>query len=166
LDGRDLTHWFTSTAETATGTACGAVVLGGRYVVSRTGGILFAVGERMRVYAALLVAVVAVATACDPEGNAAPFIAGATSGCLIPFRVNPGTATRHPGDTLQVQAVSVCDINFDPTQVRWSTSDTIVARVDSLTGLVLARANGIVTVKAVEVADRTVSGAMVLSVVP
>lgn len=120
----------------------------------------------MRVCAALLVAVIAVAAACDPEGNAAPVIAGATSGCLTPFRVNPIAATRHPGDTLQVQAVGVCELNFDPTQLRWSTSDSTVARVDSLTGLVQALARGTVTVKAVEVAARSVSGAMVLSVVP
>jgi hypothetical protein len=120
----------------------------------------------MRVYPALLVAVIAVAAACSPEDNPAAFLAGATSGCDTPFRVNPGTATRHPGDTLQVQAIGVCELNFDPTQIRWSTSDTTVAKVDSLTGLVQALARGTVTVKAVEVAARSVSGAMVLSVVP
>ena len=124
------------------------------------------VGENMRVLAALLVAVIGVAAACSPEDSATPFLAGATSGCLSPFRVNPAAATRHPGDTLQVQAIGVCDINFDPTQIRWSTSDTTVATVDSLTGLVLALARGTVTVKAVEVAARSVSGAMVLSIVP
>lgn len=121
----------------------------------------------MRVCVAALVVVVAIAAACSPEGNAAPFIAGTSSGtCLAAFRVAPPSATRHPGDTLRLQAVAVCAVDFDPTQIRWSSGDTLIAQVDSLTGLVMARARGNVTVTGVEVADRTVRGAMALAVVP
>jgi uncharacterized protein YjdB len=117
--------------------------------------------------AALAAAVFAITAACTVDGNAPPTIAGTSSGvCVGGLQISPMSATRHPGDTLQVQAVGSCSATFDPTQIRWASSDTLVAQVDSLTGLVLARSRGVVTVIGAEVADRTVKGAMVLSVVP
>jgi uncharacterized protein YjdB len=49
---------------------------------------------------------------------------------------------------------------------RWRSSDMTVGTVDSASGLVHAGSPGVATIKAMLLADSTVSGAAILQVVP
>jgi uncharacterized protein YjdB len=76
--------------------------------------------------------------------------------------VRPSSATLHPGDTLRVTVtVSSCSL---PATFRWSSSDSSVAFVDSLSGLIRARSLGTATIIAAFAAERNVKGAMLLVV--
>jgi hypothetical protein len=66
---------------------------------------------------------------------------------LIGPTVSPASATLHPGDTLRVRS-----------------SDTLIAVVDSLTGLVRARSLGQASIIATALSDRALVGAMALQV--
>ena len=87
-------------------------------------------------------------------------------GCVVNgVTVSPSSATVSIGDTLRASA------NFDdcpgpPRQhsYRWSSSNTTVAVVDSVSGLATARTEGAVTIIAELVEDRALKGAMVLRV--
>jgi hypothetical protein len=87
---------------------------------------------------------------------------------LIGPIVSPASATIFVGDTLHVLAqANACGrpANAPPVTFLWSTSDTTIARVDSLTGLVHAKSAGAVSVIVREVQEPTVQGAMVLHVI-
>ena len=90
-------------------------------------------------------------------------------GCTLPGpTVRPNPATLHPGDTLRASA-SMPSCPLDPpvtTTFRWASSDSSVASVDSLSGLIRARALGTVTISAAATLDRNVKGAMLLVVAP
>lgn len=82
--------------------------------------------------------------------------------------MRPATAKLHPGDTLRPvtdMGSPPCD-SPGPHEFRWASSDTGVASVDSVAGLVLARKQGITTITATHVRDRSVRGAMVVEVTP
>jgi uncharacterized protein YjdB len=82
--------------------------------------------------------------------------------CLPGPTVRPPSATLHSGDTLRVTAtVSSCSL---PATFRWSSSDSNVAFVDSLSGLIRARSLGTATIIAALAAERSVKGAMLLVV--
>lgn len=82
-------------------------------------------------------------------------------------RVSPANATLHLGDTLRVKAeVSVCPSRVANEQVHWASSDTSVAMVDSLAGLVRARGLGGASIIASLVSDRTQGAAMTVRVSP
>jgi uncharacterized protein YjdB len=80
--------------------------------------------------------------------------------------VTPATATIFVGDTLRVKAQANTCLNpaAAADSFRWFVSDSIVARVDSLTGLVTGRSAGTTTVIARQNLDRTIQGAMVVRV--
>lgn len=87
---------------------------------------------------------------------------------MVGPQVAPPTATLHPGDTLRARgSVTPCqqetlsDVTF-----RWRASDTSVATVDSVTGLVTARSAGKATIVGSLTADRQIQGAMALTVAP
>lgn len=87
--------------------------------------------------------------------------------CNLPGpTVTPPAATVHRGDSLQIAAQEFsCDVPLQRHRVRWTTSDTTVAVVDSL-GMARSRAVGRVTIIAQWIDDPNVAGAMALTVVP
>jgi len=89
-------------------------------------------------------------------------------GCVLSsIHISPAYASVHPGDSLQVSAiVEQCQGYPSSTAVRWRASDTSLAVVDPVSGLVRARASGSVTIVASLMVDTTIGGAMVLVVVP
>jgi hypothetical protein len=86
---------------------------------------------------------------------------------LLSVTVSPPSVTMHPGDTLRAAAHPPPPCGSMVTYTfRWLSSDTTVASVDSVSGLVLARHQGTTTI-VVDVADnRSVQGAMAVQVVP
>ena len=79
--------------------------------------------------------------------------------------VRPNFATLHPGDTLRASAsLPSCTAGAITPTFRWASSDSSVALVDSLSGLIRARALGTVTISAAATLDRNVKGAMLLVV--
>ncbi|HTE45842.1 MAG TPA: Ig-like domain-containing protein [Gemmatimonadaceae bacterium] len=119
----------------------------------------------LAVVAALFVS--AVGGACDhstPE--TAPLIEQPSGTCIsLGPTVSPNFATLSPGDTLRPTVAAPC--GFPATApFRWSTSDSKIASVDSVTGLVTAQAQGSATIVAALVADRTIKGAMLVQVKP
>jgi len=74
------------------------------------------------------------------------------------------SATLHPGDTLRVRAsYTPCPAGL-PAEFRWRSSDTVIAVVDSVTGLVRARSLGQATIIAAVVAEPALVAAMALHV--
>jgi uncharacterized protein YjdB len=85
--------------------------------------------------------------------------------CLLVVAVSPASVTLHPGDTLRLQVTG--GAGCTPfTEWRWRSSDTLVASVDSIGGLVRARSRGVATAIAEAVSDRNVKGAAAITVVP
>jgi hypothetical protein len=81
-------------------------------------------------------------------------------------QVTPPSASLHLGDTLRVTVrVGTC-AGTSSTDVRWLSSDTTVALVDSLAGLVQARHAGTATIVASAVVDPHIQGALALQVTP
>jgi uncharacterized protein YjdB len=81
--------------------------------------------------------------------------------------VAPPSATLHAGDTVRATAnESPCLYENDlaPT-FRWRSSNTSVAIVDSIAGLVRALDTGRTSIIAIETANPAVQGAMALTVV-
>jgi hypothetical protein len=79
-------------------------------------------------------------------------------------RVLPASATVHPGDTLRANVqVNPC---LQQTTFLWKTSDTSVATVDSVAGLVRAKAIGRTSILAIATANPQIIGAMALTVAP
>jgi hypothetical protein len=85
--------------------------------------------------------------------------------CIGDPTVNPLTATLHPGDTLRLHAMASAGCTPITTQWRWRSSDTLIAKVDSL-GLVLARRQGIAAIIAEAVVDPAIKGAAAITVTP
>ena len=78
--------------------------------------------------------------------------------------VSPPLATVHPGDTLRANAqMNRC---LQQTTFSWKTSDTGVATVDSVAGLVRAKAVGRTSILAIATINPQIIGAMVLTVAP
>jgi hypothetical protein len=83
-------------------------------------------------------------------------------------QVAPPYATLHAGDTVRATAsVTPCpqEMDFVPT-FRWRSSNTSVATVDSIAGLVRALDTGRTTIVSSAIEDRAIQGAMALTVVP
>ena len=118
------------------------------------------------VAAAIALAVIGVA-ACT--GADSPTLAGSLGDCLPESFVTPAAATLHVGDTLTLSVKGgPCPQNGATVQPRWTwrASDTIVAMVDSSSGLVRARVDGSTTIIATLVGDASVQGAANITVVP
>ena len=82
-------------------------------------------------------------------------------------QVTPASATLHPGDSVRGTAsVSPCQYDNVVPAFRWRSSNTSVAIVDSIAGLVRAVDTGRTSIIASLTVNRAVQGAMVLTVVP
>ncbi len=96
--------------------------------------------------------------------------AGSTSSVdcsLMLVTISPPSATLHSGDTLRpAAAFPTCPVGGPSGTARWRSSDTSVAIVDSVSGLVRAEHTGQASVIATETIDSLVKGAMALTVVP
>ena len=102
-----------------------------------------------------------VLTACRDRGHVSP----TSSDCvLVGPTAAPPSATLHPGDTLRVRASYTPCPAGSPASFRWRSSDTVIAVVDSLTGLVRARSVGQATIVAAVVAEPSLVAAMALQV--
>jgi len=78
--------------------------------------------------------------------------------------VSPPSATVHPGDTLRANVqMNPC---LPQTTFLWRTSDTSVATVDSVAGLVRAKAIGRASILVIATASQQIIGAMALTVAP
>ena len=114
----------------------------------------------------LFVAALVAVGACSATSGA--ITAPDSVSCItIGPTVRPSSATLHPGDTLRVSAsLPSCGLGAPTATFRWASSDSSVALVDSLSGLIRARSLGTATVIAAWAADRSVKGAMLLVVAP
>ena len=73
----------------------------------------------------------------------------------------------HSGDTVRATAsLPPCPGRPAVVDFHWRSSDTLIATVDSIGGLVRARRPGAATIIASAVLDPSVKGAMALSVAP
>ena len=110
----------------------------------------------------LFVAALVALTACGAPTN--DVVTPTNLPCItIGPRTQPSSATLHPGDTLRVSVIlPPCSSTL--TTFRWFSSDSSIAMVDSLSGLIRARAVGTVTMVATAVADPNFKTAMLLVV--
>jgi hypothetical protein len=112
-----------------------------------------------------------LALACrGADGNPDPVTGVVARDCFLNGpTVSPAVATLHVGDTLPVSvkpAPAECWPSQTPQSYRWLSSDTAIARIDSVTGVARARKAGIATITASEVSQPSVRAAMVLQVAP
>jgi uncharacterized protein YjdB len=85
----------------------------------------------------------------------------------VGLSVMPASATAHIVDTLRVTATPLRGCSgIAGSTFRWRSNDTSIATVDSLSGLLRARATGNVAIVARAVEDTTIAGAMILKVIP
>ena len=113
----------------------------------------------------LFIAALVAVDACGATASEAAAPIDSPSCTLRGPTVRPNSATVHAGDTLRVSAsLDWCALNAPTTTFRWSSSDSSVAVVDSLSGLIRARALGTVTIVAAATQDRNIKGAMLLVV--
>jgi hypothetical protein len=112
------------------------------------------------------VGLVVLVAACSAEGTKT--VQTLPDCTLQTITVSPPYATLHPGDTVRANAShSVCPQDNGPALTyRWRSSDTSVAVVDSVAGLVRARKTGTASLVATAAAAPSVQGAMALNVVP
>jgi uncharacterized protein YjdB len=105
--------------------------------------------------------------ACDRTPTAAKVdTAASPDQCLSGAVVHPASATLLAGDTVRL-SVSAC--NGSPAlggTFGWHSSNPAIASVDSLSGLVHARAVGSATIIASQISDQTLKGAAAITVAP
>jgi uncharacterized protein YjdB len=91
-----------------------------------------------------------------------------TIDCIVAtVSVSPPSATLHLGDTLRAVAKDTpCPAGPSTATFRWRSSDTTIANVDSIAGLVRARSIGHATIIGTESGSQGVQVAMALEVVP
>jgi hypothetical protein len=87
--------------------------------------------------------------------------------CTLPTpTMSPSSATIHPGDTLRVRAnYTPCPTGLTPA-FQYRSSDSAVAIVDPVNGLIAARSPGTSTIIAIAVSDAALTAAMALQVTP
>jgi len=102
--------------------------------------------------------------ACSADGTKSvqtPF--DCTTGSM---RVAPASATLHPGDSVKETAsFAACPNDNVVATFRWRSSNTGVAIVDSIAGLVRAVDTGSATIIATVTENRAVQGAAALTVI-
>lgn len=83
-------------------------------------------------------------------------------------RVSPGYASLHAGDTLRLKADFLACGQVEPTypEFHWSSNDSSIAMVDSISGLVRARKNGLTTITATLVSNVYSKASVAINVVP
>lgn len=103
--------------------------------------------------------------ACRAKASTAPPVVVCAGG--LGASVSPVTATMTVGDTLRLSAsIAGCIAGSVPNQWHWRSGDVAVASVDSLDGLVTARAAGTDVVTGVFVSDPTITVGATLRVLP
>jgi uncharacterized protein YjdB len=117
----------------------------------------------------LVVAIAVAASACSSSDVVSLATDGCDSEVLHTVTVSPASATLHPGDSIQV--VAIADPCSAAAQVNtgaffWKASDSSVATVDSVSGMVHARSTGTATIIATSSLIPAISGAMSLTVSP
>jgi len=113
----------------------------------------------------LFVATLVAVGACSATVSDAVTLPDSVSCTLQGPTVRPSSATLHPGDTLRLSvSMPACALGTTTATFRWSSSDSNVAFVDSLSGLIRARSLGTATISAAATQDRSVKGAMLLVV--
>ena len=123
-------------------------------------------GRATRVLALVLLA--AGIGAC--AGSAAATDANSPVDCILAMSsVRPNAIVLHVGDTARFTYAPSAPCSSDPQSGQpilavWSSSDTLVARVDANDGLAFARDTGRVTITAADRRDPSVKGAAVLTV--
>jgi uncharacterized protein YjdB len=113
--------------------------------------------------AAIVASMAMVACGAITSGEK-PVIAAAV-GCISGPTVTPSPVTLHPGDTLRLHADTIQCGFAGAVHYRWRSSDTTVGTVDSASGLIHARGQGVATIVARMLEDSVVKGAAVLQVV-
>ena len=121
--------------------------------------------ERKRVFVLILGGV--VSAACS--GNAVADEHSPVDCILALSSVRPNAIALHVGDTARFTYApsAPCPSNpqsEQPALAFWSSSDTLVARVNANDGLAFARDTGRVTITATDRRDPSVKGAAVLTV--
>ena len=107
----------------------------------------------MNLFSQMLVAVVSVGIVAGcKDTESVELVVVPPSTMLSEITVTPASVTLIPGDTFRLRVLY-------SGAVRWSTSNPQITDLDSLTGLVLAKATGNVTVVARVVADTNLRGA-------
>jgi len=108
---------------------------------------------------------VVLSSACGASDHAAPRLETTVAeSCLIGMRVSPPSATLQVGDSLRAKATYGCA--GERALVLWRSSDTSVATVGLVSGMIHARAAlGTATIIAVRVADTVEKGAMALQTI-
>src|SRR5579885_1664586 len=104
---------------------------------------------------------------CGADTLPAPPKDSINATCLNDVVVHPAFAVLAIGDTARFSATgggSGC--NSSPIVWRWRSSDTVVAVVDSVSGLARARKAGTATIIAEDSEDRNQKGATALTVKP
>jgi uncharacterized protein YjdB len=110
-----------------------------------------------------LVAYCCLVSACSGPERAVARTVPTLTPCVLGVSVTPASATLRSGDTLRLSATGGC--TNEPAVWRWSSSDTLKATVDSLSGLVRANSvEGAATITATLASERTVKGAMLAQV--
>ena len=103
--------------------------------------------------------------ACSAEGMKS---VQTTPDCTLPTpTVSPPSLTLHVGDSQRASAsFRPCPADAGMATFRWQSSNTSVAVVDSIAGLVRAVDTGRTTIVATAIDNRALRGAMALTVVP
>ena len=119
---------------------------------------------RMRVLLAAI-GVGLVIGACTAEGTKS---VQTTPDCTLPGpTVSPPSATMHVGDSLRASAsFQPCPPDAGAATFQWRSSNTSVAIVDSIAGLVRAIDTGSTSIIATATENRALVGAMALKVAP
>jgi uncharacterized protein YjdB len=126
----------------------------------------------MKTFACVIAAI--FVAGCSHRDVLSTGIQGSPTDCILTagFRVNPVSNTAHVGDTVKytvdVLSSAGCSniTSSEAAAVAWRSSDTLVARVDAITGSTRALATGLVTITASSKQDSNVKSAGVLQIVP
>jgi uncharacterized protein YjdB len=113
--------------------------------------------------ACLMIGVAIVACGSDRIAQTAP-VDTPLAVCVDGPTVSPASATLRVGDTLRVRAPA--ELCANPVQWRWHSSDTVVASIDSLDGLVRAKRQGSASIVNELLSDRNEKGAAAITVTP
>ncbi len=105
-----------------------------------------------------------MAIACHSD-QTAPEVHSIGEGCTGAVVVKPSSVTLHVAASYELLASAIPGC-FPPSVFRWNAADTLIATVDSVSGMVVARKPGQTTIIASALPDRIVKAASAVTVVP